>query len=282
MEIILAKSAGFCFGVERAVDTVYDHIGKNESIFTFGPIVHNESVVNDLKKRGVRVIESVEELHGEKEGTVIIRAHGVSKKIHEQLNLTGLNIVDATCPFVKRIHRIAEEERLSGKQIDLIGDPRHPEGIGIVGWSNSNAVVVDTPEQIDEKRISIDKKIHIVAQTTFNMNKFQELVEIFQKKGYDISVANTICNATSERQKEAREIVREVDVMIVIGGKQSSNSKKLFEICKAECNRTYFIQTLDDLQLDSPNSVSLVGITAGASTPSKIIEEVQNYVRINF
>lgn len=183
MEVILAKSAGFCFGVKRAVDTVYDHIGKKEPIFTFGPIVHNESVVNDLKKKGIKVIESVEELEGEKEGTVIIRAHGVSKRVHEQIKSTGLNVVDATCPFVKRIHKIVEEESANGKQIVVIGDQNHPEVKGIVGWSLAKAIVVDTPEQVDEKCISLEKEIHIVAQTTYNMNKFQELVEIFQKKG---------------------------------------------------------------------------------------------------
>lgn len=282
MKVIMAKSAGFCFGVERAVNTVYEQIGKKEPIFTFGPIVHNESVINDLKKKGVNVIEKVDELEGKKEGTLIIRAHGVSKKIHEQLENSNLEIIDATCPFVKRIHKIVDEESANGKRIVVIGDPKHPEVKGIVGWSNTGAIVVDTPEQVDEEGILLEEKLCIVAQTTFNMNKFKELVEIFREKGYDISVANTICNATSERQKEARDIAGKVDVMIVIGGKQSSNSKKLFEICSAECERTYFIQTLDDLQLDWPNSVSLVGITAGASTPSKIIEEVQNYVRINF
>lgn len=282
MEVIMAKSAGFCFGVERAVNTVYEQVGKKEPIFTFGPIVHNESVVNDLKDKGVSVISGIDEIKDIKEGTLIIRAHGVSKIIHEKLEESNLEIIDATCPFVKRIHKIVDEESTNGKRIVVIGDPKHPEVQGIVGWSNTGAIVVDTPEQVDEKGILLEEKLCIVAQTTFNMNKFKELVEIFREKGYDISVANTICNATSERQKEARDIARKVDVMIVIGGKQSSNSKKLFEICSAECERTYFIQTLDDLQLDWPNSVSLVGITAGASTPSKIIEEVQNYVRVNF
>lgn len=282
MEVILAKSAGFCFGVERAVHMVYEHVEKSSPIYTFGPIIHNETVVKELADRGVAVIHTIEEANQKEEGTLIIRSHGVAKDIYEKLNASKLDVVDATCPFVKRIHKIVEEESQKGKQIIVIGDKKHPEVQGIVGWSETGAIVIDEAEQVVQNHDLSCEKLCIVAQTTFNMNKFKELVDIFAEKGYDISVANTICNATSQRQAEAKEIAAKVDVMIVIGGKHSSNSKKLFEICRAECERTYFIQTLDDLQLDLPNFVSLVGITAGASTPSNIIEEVQNYVRINF
>jgi len=282
MEVIVAKSAGFCFGVERAVNTVYQQIKKDNIIFTFGPIIHNEIVVNDLKKKHVEVIHSIEELNHKTEGIVVIRSHGVSREIYQQILDSKLQCIDATCPFVKRIHKIVDEKSLQGIKIVVIGDKNHPEVQGIVGWSNSRTEVIESEEEIDLLDFKKDEKLCIVAQTTFNMNKFEELVEIFQKKGYDISVANTICSATSERQNEARDIASKVDAMIVIGSTQSSNSKKLFEICSIECKHTYFIQTLDDLQLDLPNSVSLVGITAGASTPSNIIEEVQNYVRVNF
>ena len=282
MEVILAKSAGFCFGVKRAVQTVYEQVEKGGKIYTYGPIIHNEEVVKDLEKKGVSVIDSEEELSKLTEGTVIIRSHGVPKKIYEIIEKQGLECVDATCPFVKRIHTIVEKESGEGSKIVIIGNENHPEVEGIKGWSQTPATVIESEEEALEFKAENDEKICMVAQTTFNYNKFKELVEIFQKKGYNVSVVNTICNATEERQTEAKEIAALVDVMIVIGGKHSSNTRKLYEICSKECENTYFIQTLDDLHLELPKAVRLIGITAGASTPNNIIEEVQNNVRINF
>ena len=282
MEVLLAKSAGFCFGVKRAVDQVYELAQTGRRIYTFGPIIHNEEVVGDLEKKGVSVIADETELAGITEGVVVIRSHGVAKSVYEQIERQGLECVDATCPFVKRIHNIVEKESAAGKQILIIGNAGHPEVEGIMGWSNTPALVAETRSDIEKIACDTEKPVCIVSQTTFNYNKFQELVEIFKKRGYDISVVNTICNATEERQTEAKEIAAKVDAMIIIGGKHSSNTRKLYEICSRECADTYFIQTLDDLHLELPKSVRLVGITAGASTPNKIIEEVQNYVRINF
>ena len=281
MEILAAKNMGFCFGVKRAVETVYGQIG-NGDIYTYGAIVNNEEVVEELREQGVRVIENREELQKVKTGTIIIRAHGVARDIYAQIEKQGLSIVDATCPFVKKIHGIVEEESKKGRQIVVIGNPGHPEVEGTVGWSRTPAVVIDTVEEAENFVPKEGKEVCIVAQTTFNYNKFQELVEILKNSGYNSSVVNTICNATEERQTEAKEIASEADVMIVIGGNHSSNTRKLYEICMQECENTYFIQTLDDLNLDLSESVKLVGITAGASTPNNIIEEVQNYVRINF
>ena len=284
MEVIKAKSAGFCFGVKKAMETVYQQIEENANkpIYTFGPLIHNEEVVKELKSKGVEVVDSVEELKALKDGIVIIRSHGVSKDIYKIMEENGITCVDATCPFVKRIHKIVDKESALGKKIIVIGNDGHPEVEGIKGWSNTPAVVIEKEEEALEFSCKLDEKICIVSQTTFNYNKFKELVEIFQKKGYDISVVNTICNATEERQTEAKKIAAEADVMIVIGGTHSSNTRKLYEICKNECENTHFIQTLDDLNLELPKSVRLVGITAGASTPNNIIEEVQNYVRNNF
>ena len=284
MEVVTAKSAGFCFGVKKAMETVYQQIetNKNKPIYTFGPLIHNEEVVKDLKSKGVEVVDSIEELKALKDGIVIIRSHGVSKDIYKIMEENGIECVDATCPFVKRIHKIVDKESEQGKKIIIIGNDGHPEVEGIKGWSNSPAVVIEKEEEALEFSCKLDEKICIVSQTTFNYNKFKELVEIFEKKGYDISVVNTICNATEERQTEAKQIAAKADVMIVIGGTHSSNTRKLYEICKNECENTHFIQTLDDLNLELPKSVRLVGITAGASTPNYIIEEVQNYVRINF
>jgi 4-hydroxy-3-methylbut-2-enyl diphosphate reductase len=174
------------------------------------------------------------------------------------------------------------EKSAAGYDIIIIGNENHPEVQGIKGWSSAETFVINTEEEAEKLRLKTDKRYCIVAQTTFNYKKFDKMVEILEKKGYDIVVANTICNATEERQKEAIELASKADVMIVIGGTHSSNTRKLYELCKSKCEQTYYIQTLADLQIDIPNSVELVGITAGASTPNKIIEEVQNHVRINF
>lgn len=282
MEVLLAKSAGFCFGVKRAVEQVYEQIEKGGPIYTYGPIIHNEEVVNDLAGKGVQVINSEKELQSLKAGTVVIRSHGVPKRIYDRIDENGLTCIDATCPFVKRIHKIVQKESEEGHQIVIIGNAGHPEVEGIMGWAKSPAFVVESAEEIEKIPVKPDSTLCIVSQTTFNYKKFKELVEIFEKKGYNIIVVNTICNATEERQTEARDIASKVDAMIIIGGRHSSNTRKLYEICREQCSATYFIQTLDDLHLDLPKAASLVGITAGASTPNNIIEEVQNYVRINF
>ena len=289
MEVILAEHAGFCFGVRRAVDTVYEQIRKQGNagrpIYTYGPIIHNEEVVGDLQKRGVCVLDSLaeaERVPKEERGTVIIRSHGVEKIVCDSLQELGFEVVDATCPFVKRIHNIVEQESAAGKSIVIVGNAGHPEVEGIKGWSASATYVVESVEEAEKLVCRPGEELCIVSQTTFNYKKFQDVVEIFKERGYNGSVVNTVCNATEVRQAEARELAARVDVMIVIGGTHSSNTKKLYEICRQECEMTYYIQTLDDLHLRLPESVRLVGITAGASTPNNIIEEVQNYVRINF
>ena len=283
MEVIVAKTAGFCFGVERAVNQVYDQIKHGSGpIYTLGPIIHNEGVVRDLEKKGVKVLNSANEISALTEGTVIIRSHGVGKRIYDMLKAQGVQIVDATCPFVKKIHRIVQEQNLQGRRVIIIGDETHPEVEGIKGWGDARTMVVKNEEQMEKLPSFTGEKLCIVSQTTFNYNKFKDLVEKFEKKGYDILVLNTICNATQERQVEAERIASQVDAMIVIGGENSSNTRKLYEICQKECKDTYYIQTLDDLNPESVNSVRSVGITAGASTPKKIIEEVHTNVRIKF
>ena len=283
MKVIKAKTAGFCFGVKRAVDTVYEQVDTcSGPIYTYGPIIHNEEVVKDMESKGVVVLRTEEELDDISGGTVIIRSHGVEKRIYDRLETKGIRIVDATCPFVKKIHNIVQKESAAGKYILIIGSPDHPEVIGIRGWSGEHAAVVQNADDIENIDFSKNRKICVVSQTTFNYNKFKDLVEIIKKKSYDIIVLNTICNATKERQTEAESIAESVDAMIVIGDKHSSNTQKLFEICHRACNNTYYIQTLDDLDLNQLGSVETVGITAGASTPNNIIEEVQNNVRIIF
>ncbi|WP_075719489.1 4-hydroxy-3-methylbut-2-enyl diphosphate reductase [Roseburia sp. 499] len=285
MEVILAKSAGFCFGVKRAVDTVYQQAEeKDGKIYTYGPIIHNEEVVKDLEQKGVQVVETKEELRKCKDGTVIIRSHGVGKEIYDLLKEENISYVDATCPFVLKIHRLVEKYSKEDYHVVIIGNGEHPEVQGIHGWSSNleETTVISAPEEARKFNLKVPKKICVVSQTTFNNKKFKELVEIIAEKGYDIIVLNTICNATQERQAEAREIAGNVEAMIVIGGKTSSNTQKLFEICKKECENTCYIQTLKDLDLSKLQSINSVGITAGASTPNKIIEEVQKNVRNEF
>ena len=280
MKVITAKTAGFCFGVKRAVEKVYEQVNQEKKeIYTYGPIIHNEEVVADLESKGVKVLESREELEKLERGTVIIRSHGVGRAIYRLIEEKGLELVDATCPYVRKIHRIVKEKSEQGVQIIIIGNDTHPEVEGIKGWCVHPAIVIADQESASELVFPVDQKICIVSQTTFNYNKFKNLVEIIDKKGYDIDVINTICSATEERQLEAGELADKVDAMIVIGGKSSSNTQKLFEICKTNCVNTYYIQTLDDLELYSLPPVKCVGITAGASTPNYLIKEVQEYVR---
>lgn len=281
MQVILAKSAGFCFGVKRAVDKVYEE-AKNSKVpvYTFGPIIHNEEVVEDLEKKGVHVVCNLEDLKDLPKGIMVIRSHGVSREIYDKIQEMGFKIVDATCPFVIKIHRFVKEYSEKGYHVIIIGNDSHPEIEGIKGWSApERTTVLQTKEEAENLIIPAAQKACIVSQTTFNYNKFQELVEIIEKKGYDILVLNTICNATEERQREAADIAAKADAMIVIGGRHSSNTQKLFEICKKECANTYYIQTLDDLDLTQLRSIDNVGITAGASTPNNIIEEVHKNVR---
>ena len=281
-KLTIAKSAGFCFGVKRAVNMVYEAIdGENLPIYTYGPIIHNDEVVKDMKKKGVTVINSLDELEEHEKGVMIIRSHGISKAEYDKILSSGYKILNATCPFVSKIHRYVEEYTQNGYHVVIIGSPVHPEVCGIKGWAaDENAVtIINSFEEAEKFSVNSKKKVCIVSQTTFNYNKFQDIVEIITKKGYDITVLNTICNATEVRQTEAREVAQGADVMIVIGDRNSSNTQKLFEICKNECINTYYIQTSDEMDYSNIGSNNNVGITAGASTPNNIIEEVSKNVR---
>ena len=282
MEVLLAKTAGFCFGVKRAIDMVYDQVEKG-NVYTYGPIIHNEEVIKDLESKGVRIIHSIDDFDQiQGDGIVVIRSHGVEKSIYDKVKEKNMELVDATCPFVKKIHNIVNQDSKDGRKIIIIGDITHPEVQGIMGWCNGEPVVVDSVESAEKLSFGDDESISVVSQTTFNHKKFNSIVEIFEKKGYNTIVYNTICNATEERQKEAAFIAKQVDAMIVIGGKNSSNTQKLYEISKKECANTYYIQTLVDLDLATFESVGRVGITAGASTPNHIIKEVHGSMAEDF
>ena len=280
MEVTLAKTAGFCFGVKRAVDKVYELADKEDKVYTFGPIIHNEEVVRDLESKGVQVLNSSDELTEVTDGIVVIRSHGVPKEVYQLMEEKQIRYADATCPFVRKIHKLVEKHSREGRRIVIVGNDHHPEVEGIKGWCLTPPIVISTTEEAGNLPISQSEPICVVSQTTFNYNKFKDIVEILEKKRYDRIVLNTICSATEERQEEAVRLASQVDAMIVIGGKTSSNTQKLFEICRNACDNTYYIQTLVDLDIKPFQSFRHVGITAGASTPNKIIEEVQRYVRI--
>lgn len=271
MEIIVAKSAGFCFGVNRAIESCYKEIEKGGKIYTYGPLIHNKNVNFDLEKKGVK---SVDSLDGCEDGTVIIRSHGVGKNVYDELGERGINYVDGTCPFVKKIHKIVYDKKSEGYDIIIIGDGKHPEVMGINGWCNNSAIIVDNIEDVENLELDKDKKYVAVVQTTFRESKYKAILSVINEKSQNITAYNTICSATEERQNEAVNISQNVDKMLVIGDKGSSNTQKLFEICEKNCKNTSYIETISDLVLNNYKFNDKIGVTAGASTPPAIIKEV--------
>ena len=240
MEVLVAKTAGFCFGVKRAVDLALENEGKDYPVYTFGDLIHNENVVEELKKRGIKAVYSLDELKDLPKGKVIIRSHGVSKAVEEAIEGMGFEILDATCPFVKKIHDLVSQySKDPSNKILIIGDKDHPEVVGICGRSETEPVIIANEKEALEYSKNNELKHIIVTQTTFNSRKMKRIVEILAEKSYDIIVLNTICNATESRQAEAEELAAKVDCMIVIGGKHSSNTQKLYDICIKKCVDTY-------------------------------------------
>jgi 4-hydroxy-3-methylbut-2-enyl diphosphate reductase len=280
MQVTLAKTAGFCPGVKRAVETAYREAGEcgrnHIPVYTFGPIIHNEEVVKDLAVKGVGIIYDISELEQLPPSHIVIRSHGVGKAVYDKIAVCGHTLIDATCPFVTHIHKIVRESSEKGHVILIVGDRKHPEVEGITGWCKEQPYVLQSLDEVEKLPDFGDKNITCVSQTTFNLKKFQDIVELLKKKYYNVIVCKTICNATEERQQEAKQLAADVEAMIVIGGLSSSNTQKLYEISKQECENTYYIQTLVDLDLTAFESVSRVGITAGASTPNYIIKEVHD------
>ncbi|MCR4672443.1 MAG: bifunctional 4-hydroxy-3-methylbut-2-enyl diphosphate reductase/30S ribosomal protein S1 [Lachnospiraceae bacterium] len=271
--VSVAASAGFCFGVKRAVDKVYSLCG-NENVYTYGPIIHNDEVVEDLERKGIRPLMSLEEALEAAPGTVVIRSHGIGRSEEEAIRQAGHTIIDMTCPFVKKIHGIVSRYSEDGYDIIIIGSREHPEVKGISGWCQSPPVILETEDEARALPVIPGRKVCIVSQTTSNPDKFKLLVEILSEKRYDINTYDTICNATRERQRETLELARKSDTMIVIGGKHSSNTQKLYDISRSACKNTYYIQTHVDLDMTTVEAIGNVGITAGASTPHNIIQEV--------
>lgn len=272
MEIIVAKSAGFCFGVDNAVKKVYELIKTNDKqIYTFGPVIHNQQVVNYLKEKGVRTVNDIDEIDGK--GHIVIRAHGVTPVIYKKIKDKGLILEDATCPYVKKIHNLVEQKSSEGYRIIIVGDKDHPEVIGINGWCNNNAYIVNSVEDVEKLKKS-DEKVCVVAQTTITKEKWHEINEALKEKFENILKFDTICSATSKRQNEVEEISKTVDLMIIIGDKMSSNTQKLYDISQKNCTMTFKVETSGDLPQIDVKKIKKIGISAGASTPDWVIEEV--------
>ena len=287
-EVILAESAGFCFGVQKAVETVYREAEESkDTVYSYGAIIHNEEVVRDLTEKGVVVFEDEDaaaKVHAlpEEAGTIILRSHGVGPEVYRLCEEQKLGIVDTASAFVNKIHKIVEAENRKGRRVLIVGDPKHPEVEGIRAWGRADTAVIRDEEEFLALQIQKDMPLSVVAQTTFRLPKFKMLVDKIRELGYDIACFNTICNATQERQAEAKKIASEVDAMIVIGGKNSSNTRKLVEICSAVCPHTFYVRTASELDPELLAPFQRIGITAGASTPKHIIEEVQAIVRAEF
>jgi len=272
MDLVIASTAGFCFGVNNAVKIVFDLATKSEDkIYTLGPIIHNDQVVNKLAESGVTPIDDPEQAI--LPAKVVIRAHGVGPNLISALEARGLDIVNATCPYVEKIQRLVCQKYEEGYQIIIIGDKNHPEIIGINGWCDNNAFIIDNEEQVNSLP-EVLKSVCVVAQTTFIREKWEKIIQSLNKRFENVSKFDTICNATDKRQAEAEKISKEVDLVLVIGGENSSNTNKLFEICKANCRRTFKIQTASDIPPVDIKKIKKIGITAGASTPDWVIKEV--------
>lgn len=270
MKVLLAKSGGFCFGVKRAVDMAFD-TDATKTTYTLGHIIHNEAVINKLHNKG---IHSVEELDNIPMDQVIIRAHGVPEDVYKEANDKAIHVVDATCPYVTKIHKLVNRHERDGYKIILIGDAKHPEIIGINGWTKEGCIILKNIDELDLSKLSKEERYFVVSQTTYKKAVVDEIVNTLEQAGYDIKFTNTICSATSERQDEAREIAGQVDAMVVIGSRLSSNTQKLYEICQSICPNTHCIDDASMLEKEWFDGVEEVGVTAGASTPSDVINEV--------
>ena len=275
MEILLADHAGFCFGVKRAMDMTQETIqSADKQTYSLGPLVHNSQVVEYLKEKGLKVLDDFNEIKDLKEKKIIIRSHGIPMENLMKLKEKGLDVLDCTCPFVKSVHDKVKEFYQNDYNIVIIGDPKHPEVIGINGWCNNKAYIVN--DIFDAENLPELDKVCVVSQTTNTFEKFETLSNIVKAREKEVIVFNTICSATNLRQKSCAEIAQKVDAMIVIGGYNSSNTNKLVEISKKYCHNVYHVEKYDELPLDEIKKYKKVGITAGASTPAWIIKEVKD------
>lgn len=272
-EIIRAKHAGFCFGVRSAIDKAEETLGseeyKGKKVYTFGPLIHNKGVTDELEEKGARILK---DLSGTEPGdVVIIRSHGEGEAFYREAEDRKLEVIDATCPFVLKIHRLVRQARDEGYSVVVVGDRDHPEVQGINGWCDNQAIIINSPEEAESLE---EDHLFIVAQTTIRLELLEEILSIFERKNRDFKVNNTICHATRERQESCRETAEICDAMIIVGSRDSSNTRKLMEIAEKTCENCYFVENIEDLPLKDLLKYNKIGLAAGASTPERIIKEV--------
>jgi len=284
MEIILGKMAGFCPGVENAVKRANKELENSKEIYCLGELVHNKQVVDKLKSKGLQEIDSIKK--APKQSKVIIRAHGVPKEVYQYAQENQIELIDLTCGKVLRLHKIAEKYATNGYYIILMGKATHPENIGTISFCGKNSSVIENKEDIDKvinklKRTTL-RKLAIISQTTFSTEKFEEYTDILQQKidfNMEIEINNTICDATRLRQEETKEIARQVELMIIIGGKNSSNTTKLYELAIRECNNAMHVETTEDLYMNYVRRFKKIGVMAGASTSQESIDEIMSILK---
>ena len=277
LNVEVAQRAGTCYGVQRAIDLAIQAGRAShgaEPVHTLGPLIHNPLVVKELEDERVLMANDLEAVS---EGTLIIRAHGVVPELIDRAREKDLDIVDATCPFVKKVHLAAERLVRDGYRVVVIGEPGHPEVEGILGHAGTDALVLENVEQA--LRADISGKVGVVVQTTQTVDNFSHVVAVLSSRCKELHVVNTICNATSERQRAAAELSARVEAMVVIGGKNSGNTRRLAEICREHCSRTFHIEQVDELESAWFKDVSTVGVTAGASTPQRHIDQVTAWLQ---
>ena len=271
MKVLLADERGFCFGVERAVDMVEDALGLDETVRTLGPLIHNNEEMGRLQKSGVTTIsEPVQIQRGE---TAVIRAHGVTPGVQSDLEKLASKVVDATCPFVTRVQRLAMRAAEEDRDVVVVGNPEHPEMVGVKGYAPEHAFVINNAEEL--AGLPKLRNPLVVSQTTIKAKTFHDTAEAVKRIAEgETQVVNTICSATRDRQDSARALAGHVDAFYIIGGKHSSNSRKLVTVCKEQCEKSFLIQTEEDIDLNDLEGVETVCVTAGASTPNWLIDNV--------
>lgn len=279
-EVILAESAGFCFGVNRAVELAYELLGKNEKVSTLGPIIHNQQVIDDMAEKGAKIIDTPDE--AESDSTIIIRTHGIPCSLMNEIEVSGNKFLDATCPFVKKIHKIVSENSSEDIPVLIAGDEKHPEVVGIKSYSKGETYIFNSSDELVDllknKHKLCQKRIIIVAQTTFSAKEWKICKKNINLLCTNAKIFDTICSATHKRQSEAVTLSLECDAMLIVGGRHSSNTQKLKSTCEGNCP-TFLIETADELEGIDLSEFDKIGITAGASTPASIIKEVHNHVR---
>ena len=282
MEVTIGKTSGFCGGVQNVISKTEKRLDEEKkTIYCLGEIVHNRQVIEKLEKKGLKIVDNIEEV----KDRAIIRAHGVTKEVYEKAKEKGIELIDLTCPKVLQIHKIAEEYAKNNYYIILIGVKNHPESVSTISFCGENSYLLEEKEEIETVIEKIKKsnlhKIFIIAQTTYKLTKFEEIVQEIKEKlknEYEIEVKNTICEATRKRQEETAELSKKVDIMIIVGGKNSSNTKKLYDVAKENCKKAVLCETVEELDIQEIKKYEKVGIMAGASTPDEIVEEIKQKI----